>query len=89
MKKDFNNGVTAQMGDIWALGITLMVLLEGRQINEAPEVVVSYIDQVKSISNDCRDFLRKCLNLNPTERITASQIVKHPWILTFQPQKFS
>ena len=35
------------------------------------------------MSDDCKDFIRKCLSLDPTERLGSKndvdEILEHPW----------
>lgn len=69
------------MADIWALGITLLVMLQGKSIQIDDEKLVGYVTNLKEISSDCKDFLKRCLQINPQERITASEILDHPWVM--------
>lgn len=32
------------------------------------------------MSDECKDFVKKCLLKNPEERLTAEQAQGHPWI---------
>lgn len=34
-----------------------------------------------SVSDECKDFVKKCLLKNPEERLTAEQAQGHPWIV--------
>ena len=38
------------------------------------------IPELKSISRDCIDLLKKLLTFDPTKRITAEEALNHPWI---------
>lgn len=33
-----------------------------------------------SISKDARDFIHKCLQVNPSKRPTAAQLLEHPFV---------
>jgi serine/threonine protein kinase len=37
-----------------------------------------------SVSDECQDFIKKCLNINPSERLGSSQdaieVLTHPWL---------
>ena len=33
------------------------------------------------ISDKCKDLIKQLLNLDPDSRITAEQVLKHPWIV--------
>ena len=39
-----------------------------------------------SVSSECKELLRGMLTLDPTERITLSQIKKHPWYSNDLPE---
>jgi len=32
------------------------------------------------ISNNAKDFLRKCLDKNPDTRLSAGALLNHPWL---------
>jgi serine/threonine protein kinase len=36
------------------------------------------------LSENAKDFVLKVLNKNPSERITADECLKHPWLLETQ-----
>ncbi|KAJ0077897.1 hypothetical protein Patl1_36901 [Pistacia atlantica] len=74
--------------DIWSLGCTVLEMLtrqppysnlEGMQAlfrigrGVPPEVPIS-------LSKDARDFILKCLQVNPYERPTAAQLLDHPFL---------
>lgn len=33
----------------------------------------------QTIDDDCFDLIERCLRINPSERISAADAVKHPW----------
>ncbi|MED6157427.1 hypothetical protein PIB30_022999 [Stylosanthes scabra] len=74
--------------DIWSLGCTVLEMLtrqppyshlEGMQAlfrigrGQAPPVP-------ESLSKDARDFIMKCLQVNPSKRPTAAQLFDHPFV---------
>ncbi|KAF7803657.1 mitogen-activated protein kinase kinase kinase 1-like [Senna tora] len=74
--------------DIWSLGCTVLEMLtrqppysqlEGMQAlfrigrGEPPPIP-------ESISKDARDFIHKCLQVNPNKRPTAAQLLEHPFV---------
>ena len=79
--------------DIWSIGITCIELAEKEpphnELNptrvmmkirksEAPK-----LREASKWSRNFHDFLSKCLNKNPDERLTARQLLKHPFLAQF------
>jgi serine/threonine protein kinase len=50
-------------------------------IKEAEPDLVS--ESWTSISEECKDLIKKMLNKNPKERITVDEALKHPFISKF------
>ncbi|MFS7919486.1 putative mitogen-activated protein kinase kinase kinase STE-STE11 family [Helianthus anomalus] len=76
--------------DIWSLGCTVLEMLTGR-------VPYSHLEGMqalfrigngelpsipKTLSAEARDFILKCLQVNPNERPTAAQLLNHPFMQT-------
>ncbi|KAL3508485.1 hypothetical protein ACH5RR_027886 [Cinchona calisaya] len=77
--------------DIWSAGVMLYILLSGvppfwaeteRGIFDA--VLKGYVDFESqpwpSISSSAKDLVRKMLTQDPKKRITATQVLEHPWM---------
>ncbi|PNY11238.1 calcium-dependent protein kinase 9-like protein [Trifolium pratense] len=77
--------------DIWSAGVILYILLCGvppfwaeteKGIFDA--ILVGHIDFESrpwpSISNSAKDLITKMLTQDPKKRITASQVLEHPWL---------
>lgn len=78
--------------DYWSIGVILYTMLCGYQpFNE--ETNEALFDVIKSgqfnfpdedwsgISDMAKDLIRQCLKVNPKERITAVEMLNHPWIV--------
>lgn len=79
---DRNQGnFTSQMADIWALGITLLVMVQGKFVEMDDDKLIGYVSNMKEISMECKDFIKRCLQIDPHERITAQEILDHPWVM--------
>ena len=82
-----NEGYEGYSCDIWSAGVTLYYMLAGVQpfkggkIEELKEIIMKgEYEQIKDISNEANDLINKMLKLNPKERITIEEILKHPWL---------
>ncbi|PIM98764.1 Ca2+/calmodulin-dependent protein kinase, EF-Hand protein superfamily [Handroanthus impetiginosus] len=83
-----NYGVEA---DIWSAGVILYILLSGvppfwgeneQSIFDA--VLRGHLDLVSdpwpSISSSAKDLVKKMLQADPKDRLTASEVLNHPWM---------
>ncbi|CAI9768609.1 unnamed protein product [Fraxinus pennsylvanica] len=77
--------------DIWSIGVMLYILLcgvppfwaesENGIFNAILRGQVDFTsDPWPSISNGAKDLVRKMLNSDPKQRLTAYQVLDHPWI---------
>ena len=78
-------------GDIWSLGVIMFALLSGkvpfpgRKTNDIFELIRKCDYKLigpkwKNVSNSAKDLISKILVKNPRERITALQVINHPWL---------
>ena len=79
--------------DIWSSGIVLFAMLCGYLPfeDEDNEVLYKKITEgkfktPKHLSDCCKDFLYKILNVNPNKRYTIEQIKNHPWFNIINPK---
>ncbi|WVZ99742.1 hypothetical protein U9M48_045001 [Paspalum notatum var. saurae] len=77
--------------DIWSAGVILYILLSGvppfwaeNEEGIFDAVLRGHIDFASdpwpSISNGAKDLVKKMLQQDPKERLTAAEILNHPWI---------
>ena len=77
--------------DIWSCGVILYMLLSGRPPfdGDTEEEILEKVklrdfsfesNEWKNISEDAKDLVCLMLNPNPEERISAIDIVNHPWV---------
>eukprot|EP01083_Nonionella_stella_P005411 15626_1 len=85
------------LSDLWSLGLCLLECSLGRF--PYPDTGV-YIELVQSIVNapvpdgpedfsaEFADFVRKCMNKDPSKRPPATELLNHPWIVEAKTRKF-
>lgn len=88
VRKPYTNSV-----DMWALGVISYILLSGTMPFEDDNRTRLYRQILKgkysysgepwpSVSNLAKDFIDRLLMVEPSERMTASQALKHPWVVS-------
>eukprot|EP00192_Tetraselmis_astigmatica_P004782 CAMPEP_0117691470 /NCGR_PEP_ID=MMETSP0804-20121206/25739_1 /TAXON_ID=1074897 /ORGANISM="Tetraselmis astigmatica, Strain CCMP880" /LENGTH=486 /DNA_ID=CAMNT_0005504709 /DNA_START=460 /DNA_END=1920 /DNA_ORIENTATION=- len=77
--------------DIFSMGVLMHTALTGSPpwpVSTALELQESHrtaniqelVENVKHISNDARDFMVKCMTLDPMQRPGANLLLDHPWL---------
>jgi calcium/calmodulin-dependent protein kinase I len=78
--------------DIWAIGVITYFLLCGytpfdreSNLEEMQAILVADysftpVDYWRGVSDNARQFIRRCLTVDPQERQTAHEALSHPWI---------
>ncbi|CAG9332760.1 CDPK1_58 [Blepharisma stoltei] len=77
--------------DIWSAGVILFIMLSGSPpfMGETEAEIISNIKnhypKLNSqiwffMTEECKDLLRRMLTINPKERLTAEEVLAHPWI---------
>lgn len=83
--------------DIWAIGVITYFLLcgytpfdresnlEEMQAILAADYSFTPIEYWRGVSLTAREFIKRCLTVNPTQRMTAHEALQHPWINQLDP----
>lgn len=88
-----NNGYNSEKADIWSLGIILYAMLfgllpydsEDKDVKEAyNEIIKKKIvfpkNRVNKFSTSVRSLLLAMLNINPQNRLSLDEVMKHEWL---------
>mmetsp|Transcript_66880 Transcript_66880/g.116344 ORF Transcript_66880/g.116344 Transcript_66880/m.116344 type:complete len:486 (-) Transcript_66880:272-1729(-) len=69
--------------DLWALGVMTYEVLLGTcpfQESHSPRhPKIDFGSRFQTVSRNAQDFVRSLLQINPSERLTASEALAHPW----------
>uniref|UniRef100_A0A3Q7HEA7 Protein kinase domain-containing protein n=1 Tax=Solanum lycopersicum TaxID=4081 RepID=A0A3Q7HEA7_SOLLC len=85
-RKNQGYGIAA---DIWSLGCTVLEMLTRQFPYSHLENVLYQIGKGEppavpnSLSEDARDFINHCLQVDPSARPTATQLLEHPFLVAF------
>ncbi len=78
--------------DVWAIGVITYFLLCGytpfdrdSNLEEMQAILIADyrfepVDFWRGVSTDARDFIDRCLTIDPTKRITAHEALQHPFV---------
>ena len=82
-------GVTEKV-DIWSIGVIVYMMLSGNppfKGNDSRDIInniqrcryVFHSCLFRNVSNEAKDFIKSCLQVNPLKRPSATDLMKHSW----------
>lgn len=90
---EFYTGLTtSRRRDIWAIGVITYFLLCGytpfdrdSNLEEMQAILVADysftpLEYWRNVSDTARQFIKRCLTIDPKARMTAHEALQHPWI---------
>jgi len=87
--------------DVWSIGVLAYVLISGIHPFESKKSNENILNRIiagkykfegpvwDKVSKDCKDFIKRCLVVDPKKRATVVDLLKHPWIMAAQQGKGS
>jgi tRNA A-37 threonylcarbamoyl transferase component Bud32 len=80
--------------DVWSIGILTYLLLSGIHPFESRKNTENILNRIiagkfkfegpvwEKVPKECKDFIKRCLVVDPKKRATVNELLKHPWILS-------
>jgi serine/threonine protein kinase len=82
--------------DIWGIGILTYLLISGIHPFDSGKSHENILNRIISgkfefsgpvwekVSKECKDFIKRCLVVDPKKRATVGDLLKHPWVMKGQ-----
>jgi len=79
--------------DVWSIGILTCLLLSGFHPFESRKSKENILNRIiagkfnfegpvwDKVPKECKDFIKRCLVVDPKKRATVTELLKHPWIV--------
>uniref|UniRef100_A0A8C4T0T9 non-specific serine/threonine protein kinase n=1 Tax=Erpetoichthys calabaricus TaxID=27687 RepID=A0A8C4T0T9_ERPCA len=72
----------AQPATVWSLGVLLYMILCGiMPFERKEETIRGKVKLPRKVSRECLNLIKRCLSLNPKDRPSLEEILKHPWMM--------
>ncbi|XP_054374224.1 serine/threonine-protein kinase pim-1-like [Molothrus ater] len=66
---------------IWSLGLLLCHLVMGKHpFRRGQEIIRGRILFPRWLSQECQDIIKRCLSMQPSDRLSLEELFCHPWV---------
>jgi len=85
--------VCGQAVDVWSVGIVAYLLISGVHPFDSGKNHENILNRIiagkwdfkqqavwAKVPNECKEFIKRCLVVDPKKRATVAELLKHPWI---------
>ena len=83
-----NSNIYTIKNDIWSVGVIIYEILHGKvpwtcstEDQLKIEIIRNNISLFKNLSEDLKDFVRKCLVVDQNKRMSLQDFIKHPFVV--------
>jgi len=96
-----SRNVTDKSVDIWSVGILAYKLISGLHPFDNGKCNQNILNRIiagkfeftgpvwDKVPKECKNFIKRCLTVDPKKRASAQELLKHPWIVKSQGPIFS
>jgi tRNA A-37 threonylcarbamoyl transferase component Bud32 len=93
--------VCGQAVDVWSIGVLTYLLIAGVHPFDSGKSHENILNRIiagkfdfkqpvwEKVPKECKDFVKRCLVIDPKKRATVSELLKHAWIAKGQAAKES
>jgi len=76
---------SADGATVWSLGVLLYTMVCGDvPFEDDQQIITADVKFYRPLSNDVKNLIRTCLDVNQLQRPSLCEILSHPWLSTWQ-----
>jgi len=85
--------------DVWSIGVLTYLLISGNHPFDSNKINENFLNRIISgkfkftgatwekVPKECKDFIKKCLVVDPKKRSNVAELSRHPWIVQASASK--